>query len=55
VLPWYFGGGTALLCRGHGMSCKCLASGLLGSMVAICGGGGGWKRWLCGGTGGGGS
>ncbi len=27
----------------------------LGSMVAICGGGGGWKRWLCGGTGGGGS
>jgi hypothetical protein len=34
---------------------KCSASGLLGSMVLICGGGGGcWKKWLCGGCGGGG-
>jgi hypothetical protein len=31
-----------------------LASGLLGSMLMSCdgGGGGGWKNWLCGGDGG---
>jgi hypothetical protein len=36
------------------VSCKWLASGLLGSMVPNCGGGGGggWKNWLCGGDGG---
>jgi hypothetical protein len=36
-LPWYFGGGTALLCKGHGVSCRCSANGLLGSVVLICG------------------
>jgi hypothetical protein len=39
---------------GHGASCKLLASGLLGSVVPSCGGGGGgWKKWLCGSGGGG--
>jgi hypothetical protein len=33
------------------VSCKWLLSGLLGSVVPSCGGGG-WKNWLCDGDGG---
>jgi hypothetical protein len=38
---------------GHGSSCRCLTSELLGSVVPICGDGGGdgGKYWLCGGDG----
>jgi hypothetical protein len=36
------------------VSCKCSASGLLGSMVTIYGGSDGWNKWSCGGGGGGG-
>jgi hypothetical protein len=52
VLLWYFGGGTALYWSGHGASCRCLASGLLGSIVPNCCGNGCWRRWFCSGGGG---
>jgi hypothetical protein len=31
---------VARLCEGHGANCRWLVSGLLGSMVLSCGGGG---------------
>jgi hypothetical protein len=35
------------------VSCRCSANELSRSLVPICGGGGGWKKWLSGGAGGG--
>jgi hypothetical protein len=40
AFPRYLGGGVARSCKGHGASCKWLASGPLGSIVLSCNGGG---------------
>jgi hypothetical protein len=40
MLPWYLGGGAAQYCGDQGPSCRWPASGLFGSVVSCCGGGG---------------